>query len=77
MVDEADRFQEMQDIDKESILYAMASTKNNVKGILVNAYSVLSPHHFGIISCKTFTEQVTWIIQWNINIPHTTIPNTA
>jgi len=30
----------MSDVDKESILYAMASTKNNVKGILVNAYSV-------------------------------------
>jgi hypothetical protein len=39
-IDEVYRFQEMSDVDNESILYAISSTHNNVKGLLVNAYSV-------------------------------------
>ncbi|MCB0725202.1 MAG: phosphoribosylpyrophosphate synthetase [Ignavibacteriae bacterium] len=39
-IDEVHRFQEMSDIDNESILYAISSTQNNVKGLLVNAYSI-------------------------------------
>ncbi len=39
-IDEVYRFQEMSDVDNESILYAISSTQNNVKGLLVNAYSV-------------------------------------
>lgn len=36
-IDEVHRFQEMSDVDNESILYA---TQNNMKGLLVNAYSI-------------------------------------
>ena len=39
-IDEVHRFQEMSDVDNESILYAISSTKNDVKGLLVNAYSI-------------------------------------
>ena len=39
-IDEVHRFQEMSDVDNESILYAISSTQNNVKGLLVNAYSI-------------------------------------
>lgn len=39
-IEEVHRFQEMSDVDNESILYAISSTKNNVKGLLVNAYSI-------------------------------------
>lgn len=39
-IDEVYRFQEMSDVDNESILYAISSTQNNVKGLLVNAYSI-------------------------------------
>lgn len=39
-IDETHRFQEMSDVDNESILYAISSTKNNLKGLLVNAYSI-------------------------------------
>ena len=34
------RFQEMSDVDNERILYAISSTQNNVKGLLINAYSI-------------------------------------
>ncbi|MGE5683335.1 MAG: phosphoribosylpyrophosphate synthetase [Bacillota bacterium] len=37
-IDEVHRFQEMSDLDNESILYAISSTTNNVKGLLVNAF---------------------------------------
>ena len=30
----------MSDVDNESILYAISSTQNNVKGLLVNAYGI-------------------------------------
>ena len=39
-IDEVHRFQEMSDVDNESILYAISSTKNNVMGLLVNAFSI-------------------------------------
>jgi hypothetical protein len=39
-IDEVYRFQEMSDVDNESILYAISSNQNNVKGLLVNAYSI-------------------------------------
>ena len=39
-IDEVYRFQEMSDVDNESILYAISSAQNNVKGLLVNAYSI-------------------------------------
>ncbi|MBK8500920.1 MAG: phosphoribosylpyrophosphate synthetase [Saprospiraceae bacterium] len=39
-IDKVYRFQEMSDVDNESILYAISSTQNNVKGLLVNAYSI-------------------------------------
>jgi hypothetical protein len=40
IIDQVHRFQEMSDIDNESILYAISSKKNNMKGLLVNAYSI-------------------------------------
>lgn len=39
-IDEVHRFQEMSDVDNESILYAISSKQNNIKGLLVNAYSI-------------------------------------
>lgn len=39
-IDEVYRFQEMSDVDNESILYAISSTQNNLKGLLVNAFSI-------------------------------------
>lgn len=39
-IDQTYRFQEMSDVDNESILYAISSSKNNVKGLLVNAYGI-------------------------------------
>ncbi len=39
-IDEVYRFQEMSDVDNESILYAISSAQNNLKGILVNAFSI-------------------------------------
>lgn len=39
-IDEVHRFQEMSDVDDESILYAISSTQKNLKGLLVNAYSI-------------------------------------
>lgn len=41
-INQVHRFQEMSDVDNESILYAISSNKNNVKGLLVNAYSIYS-----------------------------------
>lgn len=39
-IDEVHRFQQMSDVDDESILYAISSMQNNIKGLLVNAYSI-------------------------------------
>ena len=41
-IDEIYRFQEMSDLDNESILYAISSPQNNMKGLLVNAYGIYS-----------------------------------
>ncbi len=41
-IDEVYRFQEMSDLDNESILYAISSPNNNIKGLLVNAYGLYS-----------------------------------
>ncbi len=42
IIDEVYRFQEMSDLDNESILYAISSPRNGIKGLLVNAYGVYS-----------------------------------
>lgn len=39
-IDGVYRFKEMSDVDNESVLYAISSITNNVKGLLVNAYSI-------------------------------------
>lgn len=39
-IDEVYRFQEMSDVDNESILFAISSIQNKIKGLLVNAYSI-------------------------------------
>ncbi len=39
-IDEVHRFQQMSDVDDESILYAISSMQNNIKGLLVNAYGI-------------------------------------
>lgn len=41
-IDEVYRFQEMSDVDNESILYAISSQQNHIKGVLVNAYGIYS-----------------------------------
>ena len=41
-IDEVYRFQEMSDLDNESILYAISSPRNRMKGLLVNAYGIYS-----------------------------------
>lgn len=41
-VDGVFRFQEMSDVDNESILYAISSKKDDTKGLLVNSYSAYS-----------------------------------
>ena len=41
-IDEVYRFQDMSDLDIESILYAISSPKHNLKGLLVNAYGIYS-----------------------------------
>lgn len=39
-IDEIHRFQEMSDVGDESILYAISSSQDNLKGLLVNAYGI-------------------------------------
>jgi len=39
-IDRIYRFQESSDLDNESILYAISSEIHNIKGLLVNAYSI-------------------------------------
>jgi hypothetical protein len=41
-IDEVYRFQEMSDLDNESILYAISSPHHQLKGLLVNAYGIYS-----------------------------------
>ena len=37
-IDEKHRFEEMSDVDNESVLYAISSKNGEIKGLLVNAY---------------------------------------
>ncbi len=39
-IDEIYRFEEMSDVDTESMLYAISSKQNNIKGLLVSAFGV-------------------------------------
>ncbi|MCB0481461.1 MAG: phosphoribosylpyrophosphate synthetase [Flavobacteriales bacterium] len=39
-IDQVIRFQEMSDVDNESILYAISAKKSDLKGLLVNAYGI-------------------------------------
>lgn len=39
-IDEKHRFEEMSDVDSESVLYAISSKNEDVKGLLANAYGV-------------------------------------
>ncbi len=41
-IDEVHRFQEMSDVDDESILFAISSKQKNIKGLVVNAYGMYS-----------------------------------
>ena len=43
-IDEKHRFQEMSDVDNESVLYAISSTDGNIKGLLVNAYGTYADY---------------------------------
>lgn len=43
-IDEKHRFQEMSDVDNESVLYAISSTDDSVKGLLVNAYGIYADY---------------------------------
>ncbi len=55
-IDEVHRFQEMSDIDNESILFAISSTHHNVKGLLVNAYSIYSNPSSSALIAKLSTK---------------------
>ena len=39
-IDEIHRFQQMSDVDDETILYAISSPKHGLKGLLVNAFGI-------------------------------------
>jgi len=43
-IDEKHRFQEMSDVDNESVLYAISSKENDLKGLLVNAYGIYADY---------------------------------
>ncbi|RDK89199.1 phosphoribosylpyrophosphate synthetase [Marinirhabdus gelatinilytica] len=43
-IDEKYRFQEMSDVDNESVLYAISSTDGKVRGLLVNAYGIYADY---------------------------------
>lgn len=43
-IDEKYRFQEMSDVDNESILYAISSVDGKIKGLLVNAYGIYADY---------------------------------
>ena len=43
-IEEKHRFQEMSDVDNESVLYAISSTDGKIKGLLVNAYGVYADY---------------------------------
>lgn len=43
-IEEKHRFQEMSDVDNESVLYTISSTDGKIKGLLVNAYGVYADY---------------------------------
>jgi len=43
-IDKKHRFQEMSDVDNESVLYAISSKKGGLKGLLVNAYGIYADY---------------------------------
>lgn len=43
-IDEKHRFEEMSDVDNESILYAISSIDGKIKGLLVNAYGIYADY---------------------------------
>ncbi len=43
-IDEKYRFQEMSDVDNESVLYAISSKDGKIKGLLVNAYGIYADY---------------------------------
>lgn len=43
-IDEKHRFQEMSDVDNESVLYAISSRDGKLKGLLVNAYGIYADY---------------------------------
>mgnify|MGYP000911847775 FL=1 len=43
-IEEKHRFQEMSDVDNESVLYAISSTDGKIKALLVNAYGVYADY---------------------------------
>lgn len=43
-IDEKHRFQEMSDVDNESVLYAISSKDGTLKGLLVNAYGIYADY---------------------------------
>lgn len=43
-IDEKYRFEEMSDMDSESVLYAISSKKDDIKGLLVNAYGTYADY---------------------------------
>lgn len=44
LIDEKHRFQEMSDVDNESVLYAISSKDGKLKGLLVNAYGIYTDY---------------------------------
>lgn len=43
-IDEKHRFEEMSDMDSESVVYAISSKDDDVKGLLVNAYGTYADY---------------------------------
>lgn len=43
-IDEKHRFEEMSDVDSESVLYAISSKNGEIKGLLVNAYGTYAEY---------------------------------
>lgn len=44
LIDEKHRFQEMSDVDNESVLYAISSKDGKLKGLLLNAYGIYADY---------------------------------
>jgi len=43
-IDQKHRFEEMSDVDNESVLYAISSKDGKLKGLLVNAYGIYADY---------------------------------